>query len=44
MDKKRKGAAFPRWMGGPATLGQPATLTLTLARLNEQVPCVLLPA
>jgi hypothetical protein len=41
MDKKRKWAAFLLWMGGQATLGQPAALSLTLARLTEQLPCVL---
>ena len=44
MDKKRKWAAFLLWMGGHATLGQPAALSLTLARLNEQLHCVLLQA
>ena len=43
MDKNRKWAAFPLWMGGHAALGPPAALSLTLVRLNEQVYCVLLP-
>jgi hypothetical protein len=44
MDKKRKRAAFLLWMGGHATPGPLAALSLTLARLNEQLHCVLLQA
>ncbi|SFQ38500.1 hypothetical protein [Hymenobacter arizonensis] len=44
MDKKRKLAAFLLWMGGHATLGPPAALSLTLAGPNEQLHCALLQA
>lgn len=40
MDKKRKWAAF-LWLDEHTPLGQPAALSLTLARLNEQLHCVL---
>jgi hypothetical protein len=37
MDKKRKWAALLLGMGGHTPLGQPAALSLTLARLNKQL-------
>ena len=44
MGKRRKWAAFLLCLGGHTPLGQPAALSLTLARLNEPLHGVLLQA
>jgi hypothetical protein len=41
MDKKWQWAASLLWLSRHAPLGQPAALSLTLARLNERLHCVL---